>query len=112
MSRSTWRCCGSGALGEHATVVDLGAGTGRFALTAASHCGRVVAVDIAPAMVEHLRRAAGDPPAVEVVRAGFLSYEHAGPAADAVYSRHATPPRTTLPTSARSSAPTANSWIA
>jgi len=78
-----------GALGEHATVVDLGAGTGRFALTAASHCGRVVAVDIAPAMVEHLRRAAGDPPAVEVVRAGFLSYEHAGPAADAVYSRHA-----------------------
>ena len=75
-----------GALGD---VVDLGTGTGRFALAAAPHCRRVVAVDVSPAMVEHVRRAAAGLPAVEVVRAGFLSYEHTGPAADAVYSRHA-----------------------
>jgi SAM-dependent methyltransferase len=78
-----------GALGDHATVVDLGTGTGRFALAAARQCGRVVAVDVSPAMIEHLRRTAADLPAIEVVRAGFLSYQHAGPAADAVYSRHA-----------------------
>ena len=77
------------ALGDHATVVDLGTGTGRFALAAARHCGRVVAVDVSPAMTEHVRRAAANLPAIEVIRAGFLSYQHAGPAADAVYSRHA-----------------------
>jgi ubiquinone/menaquinone biosynthesis C-methylase UbiE len=54
-----------GALDADATVVDLGAGTGRFALAAARHCGRVVAVDVSPAMVAHLRRAAG---AEEIVR--------------------------------------------
>jgi SAM-dependent methyltransferase len=53
------------------------------------HCGRVVAVDVSPAMTEYLRRAAADLSAIEVVRAGFLSYQHAGPVADAVYSRHA-----------------------
>jgi len=78
-----------GVLGDHATVVDLGTGTGRFALAAAGHCGRVVAADLSPAMIDHVRRAAADLPAIEVVRAGFLSYQHAGPAADAVYSRHA-----------------------
>jgi SAM-dependent methyltransferase len=78
-----------GVLGADATVVDLGAGTGRFALAAARHCGRVVAVDVSPAMTDHLRRAAAELPAVEVVRGGFLSYEHTGPPADAVYSRHA-----------------------
>jgi SAM-dependent methyltransferase len=78
-----------GTLGEHATVVDLGAGTGRFALAAAGHCGRVVAVDVSPAMTEYMRRAAAGLSGIEVVRAGFLTYQHAGPAADGVYSRHA-----------------------
>lgn len=78
-----------GVLTEQATVVDLGTGTGRFALAAARHCGRVVAVDVSPAMLEHVRATAADLPAVEVVRAGFLTYRHDGPAADAVHSRHA-----------------------
>jgi SAM-dependent methyltransferase len=38
-------------------------------------------------MLAHLRDHA--PANVELVRAGFLSYEHAGEPADAVYSRHA-----------------------
>src|SRR5688500_9230738 len=33
------------------TLVDLGAGTGTFALAAAPHCRRVVAVEVSPAMV-------------------------------------------------------------
>jgi SAM-dependent methyltransferase len=74
-------------LDETSTVVDLGAGTGRFALAAARRFGRVVAVDVSPAMQEAVReRAAG---LVECVRAGFLSYEHSGPPADAVCTRNA-----------------------
>src|SRR5215207_8795031 len=65
---------GHGVLHDRATVVDLGTGTGRFALAAARHCGRVVAVDVSPAMIEHVRRAAVDMPTVEAVQAGFLSY--------------------------------------
>jgi ubiquinone/menaquinone biosynthesis C-methylase UbiE len=73
------------------TVVDLGAGTGRFALAAARRFGRVTAVDISPAMLEFLRhRAAAAAVAnLERVQAGFLSYQHAGPPADAVYTRNA-----------------------
>ena len=81
------------ALGLDATgtLIDLGAGTGAFAFAAAARCARVVAVDVSPAMVEMMRgRAASeDVRNVEVVHAGFLSYEHQGPAADVVYTRHA-----------------------
>ena len=74
-----------GALGP--TVVDLGTGTGRFAVAAAARCERVVAVDVSPAMLAHVRASA--PSTVEVVRAGFLSYEHTGAPADAVHTRNA-----------------------
>jgi SAM-dependent methyltransferase len=68
-------------------VVDLGAGTGTFALAAAQVCKRVVAVDVSPAMIAVLRdRAALN---VEVVEAGFLTYEHRGEPPTVVYSRHA-----------------------
>lgn len=73
------------------TIVDLGSGTGTFALAAAPLCERVVAVDISPQMLAELRRkrdkqGIGN---VDVVEAGFLSYEHLGDAVDVVYSRHA-----------------------
>lgn len=78
-----------GVLTRDATVVDLAAGTGRFALAAAPHCRRVIAVDVSPTMIEHLRHAAAEAGAsnVECVRAGFLSYEHRGSPADAVFCR-------------------------
>ncbi|MEE1941907.1 class I SAM-dependent methyltransferase [Streptomyces sp. TRM 70361] len=78
-------------VGEDATVVDLGAGTGRFALAAAREFARVVAVDVSPAMLAHLRERAAAARAgnVECVRAGFLTYRHPGPPADAVHTRHA-----------------------
>jgi len=69
------------------TVVDLGTGTGRFAIAAAARCERVVAVDVSPAMLAHVRASA--PSTVEVVRAGFLGYEHTGAPADAVHTRNA-----------------------
>jgi SAM-dependent methyltransferase len=76
-------------LASTSTLVDLGAGTGRFAIAAARRFGRVVAVDVSPAMLEHLRARAADLPDLECVRAGFLSYEHAGEPADGVYTRNA-----------------------
>jgi ubiquinone/menaquinone biosynthesis C-methylase UbiE len=78
-------------LDTRSTVVDLGAGTGRFALAAARRFGQVTAVDISPAMLKFLRqRAAADDVAnLTCVQAGFLSYQHAGSPADAVYTRNA-----------------------
>lgn len=71
------------------TVVDLGAGTGRFALAAARRFGRVTAVDVSPAMLDVLRERARDLPNLRCVHAGFLTYDHTGPPADAVYTRNA-----------------------
>jgi ubiquinone/menaquinone biosynthesis C-methylase UbiE len=78
-------------VGPASTMVDLGAGTGRLTLAAAPHVGRVVAVDVSPAMLALLRERAAKAGLanVECVQAGFLSYQHAGPPADAVYTRNA-----------------------
>jgi ubiquinone/menaquinone biosynthesis C-methylase UbiE len=78
-------------LAADAVVVDMGAGTGQFSLAIAPVCRRVVAVDVSPVMLEALRAKIGASNAgnVEVVQAGFLSYEHDSEPADLVYSRYA-----------------------
>jgi SAM-dependent methyltransferase len=85
-----------GVLREHgidraSTLVDLGAGTGRLALAAAPYVRRVVAVDVSPAMQAVLRERTAEAGLsnIECVQAGFLTYEHAGPPADAVFTRNA-----------------------
>ncbi|MEO5840633.1 MAG: methyltransferase domain-containing protein [Acidimicrobiales bacterium] len=76
--------------GREATVVDLGAGTGQFALAATEVFDRVVAVDPSPVMLSRLRAKAAERSALlEIVQGGFLTYEHAGEAPDIVYSRYA-----------------------
>jgi len=77
-------------LGSESTVVDLGAGTGTFALAVASHCKRVVAVDVSPTMLEIMRANVEKQGLtnVEIVHAGLLSYEHEGGQADFVYTRN------------------------
>jgi ubiquinone/menaquinone biosynthesis C-methylase UbiE len=71
------------------TLVDLGAGTGTFALAAAPVCREVVAVDVSPVMLEALRSEAEQRGIANIrcVQAGFLSYS--GGPADFVYTRHA-----------------------
>ncbi|HZM32590.1 MAG TPA: class I SAM-dependent methyltransferase [Acidimicrobiales bacterium] len=78
-------------VGSGSVVVDLGAGTGTFTAAVASLCERVIAVDVSPAMVTALRARVDDLGLanVTVVEAGFLTYEHEGPPADAVYTRNA-----------------------
>jgi ubiquinone/menaquinone biosynthesis C-methylase UbiE len=73
------------------TLVDLGAGTGAFALAVAPICRRVVAVDVSPAMLASLREHAARASLrnVECVQQGLLTYEHQGEPADVVYSRNA-----------------------
>jgi ubiquinone/menaquinone biosynthesis C-methylase UbiE len=78
-------------LNETHTLVDLGAGTGKFAFAAAPYCKRVVAVDVSPAMVNVMQDKVHQLGInnVEAIQAGFLSYAHTGEAADFVYTRHA-----------------------
>ncbi len=73
------------------TIVDLGAGTGTFAIAIAPHCGHVIAVDISPAMRAALRTRVDQLGLdnVTVVDGGFLSYEHRGDPVDAVFTRNA-----------------------
>jgi ubiquinone/menaquinone biosynthesis C-methylase UbiE len=77
-------------IGPESTVVDIGAGTGRFVLAAAALAGRVVAADISPAMISVVRARAADAGLtnIECVQAGLLSYQHTGPPAEAVFTRN------------------------
>ena len=81
----------SWGLDASSVVVDLGCGTGQFALAVAPECRRVLAVDVSPAMRERLTRKCEDAALdnVEVVAAGFLTYDHGDDPADIVYSRYA-----------------------
>jgi ubiquinone/menaquinone biosynthesis C-methylase UbiE len=73
------------------TIVDLGSGTGQFALAAARRFGHITAVDVSPVMLALLadRASANGLTNLDCVHGGFLSYEHVGPPADGVYTRNA-----------------------
>lgn len=72
-------------------VIDLGAGTGQFAVAAAQVCNRLIAVDVSEVMLDRLRAKIAEHclDNVEMVKAGFVTYEHAGRPVDFVYSRWA-----------------------
>ncbi len=78
-------------LTERSTLVDLGAGTGQFALAAAQRFVHVTAVDISPVMLEVLRHrsTAAGLNNIHTDDAGFLTYEADGSEADGAYSRNA-----------------------
>jgi len=77
-------------IGSDAMVVDLGAGTGTFALAAARSAGHVVAVDISPVMVDVVRRRVQESGTdnVTIVQAGLLTYSPVGGAPAVVYCRN------------------------
>src|SRR5438874_1296218 len=51
-----------------ASLLEVGAGTGAFAVPLASHAGRVTALDYSPAMLRVLERKLGRPPLPRTVR--------------------------------------------
>lgn len=72
------------------TLIDLGSGTGTFAVHAARRCARVHAVDVSQAMIDCARAKASDAGVsnIEFHHAGFLTYEHNDPPVDAVVSTY------------------------
>jgi ubiquinone/menaquinone biosynthesis C-methylase UbiE len=76
-----------GLSAEH-TVIDMGAGTGAFALHAAPRCKQVYAVDVSPAMLDCARQKAEQAGLKNIAfcHGGFLTYEHRAEPADAMVS--------------------------
>jgi len=75
-------------LDTNRTVLDMGCGTGAFAVHAAKHSGKVFAVDVSKAMLRCARRKAKRAKLdnIEFHRAGFLTYEHRAEPVDAIIS--------------------------
>jgi len=73
------------ALDANSTVIDLGSGTGAFALNAAKKCKTIYAVDISAAMIDYCRGQAEKEGLSNIVfnHGGLLTYEHAFDPADA-----------------------------
>lgn len=67
-------------------LMDIGAGTGAFALRAAGRCARVYAVDISRSMLDYAQSKALQAGITNVVfrLGGFLTYVHDSPPVDAV----------------------------
>jgi len=78
-------------LGPESIVVEFGPGTGQFTVEVAPECAQVIAVDISRLMLERLRNKVADRHLsnIEVVQAGFLTYQHELGPADFIYSRFA-----------------------
>lgn len=59
-------------------ILDLGAGTGAFAVEAAQRCSKVYAVDISPAMLKYAKQKADSHGISNIVfhHGGFLTYDH------------------------------------
>jgi len=75
-------------LDSNSTVIDMGAGTGAFALHAAKHCRKVYAVDVSSAMLERCQEKGEEMGLSNVLycHGGFLTYEHEAEPADAMVS--------------------------
>ncbi len=75
-------------LNSNSTVIDMGAGTGAFALHAAKHCRKVYAVDVSLAMLERCWEKGEEMGLSNVLycHGGFLTYNHEAEPADAMVS--------------------------
>ncbi len=73
------------------TIVDFGTGTGVFPIAIAQHCNRVVVSDVSETMLDVVRERlkTHETENVDLINAGFLSYEHQGEPASFVFSKDA-----------------------
>jgi len=79
-----------GIAADH-NVIELGTGTGTFAIQAALIGAKVYAVDVSPAMLTYAKQKASiaDVKSIEFHHAGFLTYEHQGNLADFIVTKFA-----------------------
>ena len=75
-------------LRNNATVIDMGCGTGAFAVNAAAYYNKIYAVDVSNSMLRCARRKARKAKLtnIEFHRGGFLTYEHEAEPVDAIVS--------------------------
>jgi putative AdoMet-dependent methyltransferase len=74
---------------EH-VLIEFGTGTGEFALQAARHCRRVIALDVSVKMLEYAekkKKDRGNIGNVDFYQGGFLTYQHTGAPVDFVVSQ-------------------------
>lgn len=73
------------------TVIDLGAGTGTFAIQACKAGAYVHAVDVSPTMLAYAQKKAraANAETIEFHHAGFLTYEHQGNPVDFIVTKAA-----------------------
>ncbi len=66
------------ALNKQSTILDMGCGTGAFAIHAAGYYKKIYAVDVSELMINHARRKANEAGIdnIEFCHGGFLTYEH------------------------------------
>ncbi len=82
-------CLGLLNLQPEQVLLDIGAGTGEFAVAAAGHCSNVFAVDLSSEMLKFAETKAQTRGIknIEFIQAGFLTYEHTGEPVDVAVSQ-------------------------
>lgn len=75
-------------LGREHSLLEIGTGTGDFAIEAAKHCNKVYAIDVSSAMIAYAKQKAQKMGInnVSFLKSGFLSYEHNGSPLDMIVS--------------------------
>jgi len=73
-------------------ILEIGTGTGNFAIFAAKIGAEVIAADVSKPMLEYAKekakaRLGKDAERIRFVNAGFLSYKHEGPLLDAIVTQ-------------------------
>lgn len=73
--------------GEH-SLLEIGTGTGNFAIEAAKHCNEIYAIDVSSAMIAYAKQKAqiNGISNISFFQAGFLNYEHNGSPLDMIVS--------------------------
>jgi len=76
------------SLGREHSLLEIGTGTGNFAIEAANHCNNVYAIDVSSTMIAYAKQKAQKMGIsnISFFQAGFLSYEHNGYPLDMIVS--------------------------
>lgn len=76
-------------IGPEDTIIEFGAGTGEFALEAAQHCKKVIAIDVSENMLRYAGKKSKERKIqnIDFRQGGFLTYRHIGKPADIVIAQ-------------------------